>query len=128
MRSSNLSAKISLKFGGRRREGPPKIQTDLGGLIIMLDFFLVLGQIPGTNVRLTFSDIMLIGLALLSWAVFRFITDPKADRPRPTIWDSLVRYEQPQLKPAPSPIHRMPQALPANDWLGLSDRRWRIVR
>ena len=93
----------------------------------MLDFFLILGQIPGTNVRLTFSDIMLIALVLVGWAVHRLLVNPRAERPRPTVWDSLVRYEQPQFKSAPVPIHRTPQALPANAWLGLSDRRWRIV-
>ena len=39
---------------------------------MMLDFFIVLGQVPGTNIQLTFSEI-LIALEILSvgWFLWR---------------------------------------------------------
>jgi hypothetical protein len=33
----------------------------------MLDFLLVLGQIPGTNLQITFNEITIFTIAVLSW-------------------------------------------------------------
>jgi hypothetical protein len=41
----------------------------------MLDFLLVLGQIPGTNLQITFNEIAIFTAAVLSWYFRRQLRD-----------------------------------------------------
>ena len=70
----------------------------------MLDFFLVLGQIPGTNFTLTFNEVVLAALVLAAPAYF-WLKGEKPQKPIITVWDSLVSYEN---RPLSLPVEWTP--------------------
>ncbi len=93
----------------------------------MLDFFLILGQIPGTNLQLTFTEVSVIAVVLLGAAFLRLQTRPRSAKPRPLIWEALVSYEQPVLS-LPTQFSRpSAEAQLVNTWLLWLDRHWRTV-
>lgn len=94
----------------------------------MLDLFLILGQIPGTSYQLTFSDTMFIALALVTVLYWKYRAGAPEPKHRPLIWESLVRYEQPELKLPAEPIRPKASAPPANTWLTWLNRHWRTIR
>lgn len=92
----------------------------------MLDFFLILGQIPGTSLNITFNELVFIAAAFGVYAYFLLKPEAK-EKIQPLIWDSLVRYELPVL---PLPIAQSDPNQPGQSidawraWLG---RHWRIT-
>ncbi len=92
----------------------------------MLDFFLVLGQIPGTNLVITFSELLV--LAALFVVAACLVLKPEAkEYIRPTVWDSLVRYELPTL---PLPFAQTGPNQPSQSidaWRAWISRHWRIT-
>lgn len=94
----------------------------------MLDFFLVLGQIPGTNFQITFSEMLVISAIFLASICYWLSNLEKTEKPRPLVWESLIRYELPDFKLPARPTHPKAGALPIDTWLPWLDRRWPIVR
>jgi len=93
----------------------------------MLDFFLVLGQIPGTNFTLTFNEVVLAALVLAAPAYF-WLKGEKPQKPIITVWDSLVSYEN---RPLSLPVEWTPHkgaALQANTYVAWLNRHWRTSR
>lgn len=95
----------------------------------MLNFFLVLGQVPGTNIQLTLSEILLFCLTVFVWLFFHVHRAAQPEpRPRPTIWESLVNYETPAFRLPVVSTQRTIAVQTIDNWLLWLDRRWRIVR
>ena len=93
----------------------------------MLDFFLVLGQIPGTNLNLTFNQtiglVVIVGVAGLA-----MLRGEEPQKPFLTVWDSLVSYENAHFKLPAEWTHHKASALPANTYVPWLDPHWRISR
>lgn len=95
----------------------------------MLDFFLILGLIPGTNIVITFNEV-LAAAALVAGGLYylaRFSHGGQKAQPL-IIWDSLVRYELPQFViPQQATAHNF--AGPSIDaWRTWLNQHWRTVR
>lgn len=105
----------------------------------MLDFLLVLGQIPGTDFQLTFSEILLASLVLLAFAYWRAAKMASGAAGKSAVWfNSVPSYEQltlnipaepgeEKLNPAVTPTLRKDVAHRADTWLLWLDRHWRII-
>lgn len=105
----------------------------------MLDFLLILGQIPGTDFQLTFSEILLASLVILGFVYWRAHKLPRLVRETPVIrLSSLPNYEQLTLKlpgldleevsPAAELTPHKDGVHPVDTWLLWLDRHWRIIR
>lgn len=88
----------------------------------MLDFFLILGQIPGTDLTITFNEIVLA--FIFAWLTYVEFRPAKKSPQIRTIWDSLINYDIPDLKPVVS-LARNPASPAVNAWLAWSRRHWR---
>ena len=91
----------------------------------MLDFFLILGQIPGTNLTITFTELVWFGFIFVAASALylRSVFQPQ-DKQRPTIWDSLINYDVPKVAKS---IARNRSSLAIDSWLAWRDRHWRII-
>lgn len=93
----------------------------------MLDFFLVLGQIPGTDFQMTFNEIVILAVILAAPAYF-WMRGEKPQKPFLTVWDSLISYENMSFTLPAEWTHRKGAALPANTYVAWLNRHWRITR
>ena len=94
----------------------------------MLDFFLVLGQIPGTHITITFNE-MLISALIFAGIVFwqyRSMRKPH-ETPRLTVWDTLINYDVPELQLPAQPARPSFLGQSVNAWLAWRARHWRIT-
>lgn len=93
----------------------------------MLDFFLVLGQIPGTNFTLTFSEVLVIA-TLVGIASYAWIRGQEPQKPFLTVWDSLISYENVDFRLPSEWTHHKGAALPVSTYVAWLNRHWRITR
>lgn len=93
----------------------------------MLDFFLVLGQIPGTSFILTFNEILVIA-AILGVASYALLKGEEPQKPFLTVWDSLISYDDASFKLPVEWTHRKGVILPINTYVRWLNRHWRITR
>jgi len=93
----------------------------------MLDFFLVLGQIPGTNISLTFGETIILA-AVIAIAAFSWLRGNEPQKPFLTVWDSLISYENANFTQQVEWTRHKAAALPASSYVAWLNRHWRITR
>jgi len=100
-----------------------------GGGSTVLDFFLVLGQIPDTNIQITFSEMLLVNLVLLGALFYVYYSRP-TERPQLDIRLSRLHgFSYPiGLNSPVEPTRRRVVTLPINTWLGHLYQRLPIAR
>lgn len=93
----------------------------------MLDFFLVLGQIPGTNISLNFIEtLLLVTIAVAAGVAWFRGNEPQ--KPFLTVWASLASFENAHFSLPVEWTRRKAAALPANSCVAWLNRHWRITR
>lgn len=95
----------------------------------MLDFFLVLGQIPGTNFQITFNEI--IFSLLIMWVIYHVVRAILAhSKPKRQViqLSSLHSFSYPITAKPATPTHRIIEVLLASIHLAREARLQRAAR
>jgi hypothetical protein len=95
----------------------------------MLDSFLVLGQIPGTNIQITFSEILLVAL-IANLFLYRHLEQRSAEAKIQAIQlGKMHGFSYPiGLNPLVGPTQRKVVALPANIFFRRLGQAFSLVR
>lgn len=97
----------------------------------MFNFFVVLGQVPGTNLQITFNEMLIVYGLIACGTIIYALRTPKLSAPkrlsRVYQLSQFPDYKNTYIIPVQPATRPKAAALPANTYFSWLNQHWRIV-